>query len=219
MTESPRIAVIGVGNAFRHDDGIGPAVIRRLRERARDRPLPPSVRLDDCDGEPGRLMSLWEGVELAVVVDAAHAHPGHPGRIHRFDHRGPYRRPETTPETTRAPASATTSSHGIGLGEAVELSDALGRLPGRLVVFAVEGQDGSLGTGLSPAVAEAVGPLAEAVEAEIVRHRDAAARGAFPDTGPGSEPRDAGAGSGTPDAGAGSGTPDAGSGCAERTGG
>ncbi|UNO43352.1 hydrogenase maturation protease [Streptomyces sp. MST-110588] len=164
MTQAPRIAVIGVGNTFRHDDGIGPAVVRRLRERTRHRPLPPSVTLADCDGDPGRLMSLWEGTELAVVVDAAHAHPGRPGRVHRLDHPGRYARP------------AAASSHGLGLGEAVQLSDALGRLPGRLVVLAVEGADRSLGTGLTPAVAGTVDRLADAVEAEIVRHRDARAR-------------------------------------------
>ncbi|KPC76924.1 peptidase M52, partial [Streptomyces sp. NRRL WC-3753] len=78
MAQAPRIAVIGVGNTFRRDDGIGPAVVRRLRERAVERPLPPSVELADCDGESGRLMSLWEGAELAIVIDAAHAHPGRP---------------------------------------------------------------------------------------------------------------------------------------------
>ncbi|WP_030664746.1 hydrogenase maturation protease [Streptomyces rimosus] len=164
MSQAPRIAVIGVGNAFRHDDGIGPAVVHRLRERALDRPLPSSVALVDCDGESGRLMSVWEGAELAIVVDAAHAHPGLPGRVHRFDHEGPYARP------------AATSSHGLGLGEAIELSDALGRLPGRLIVFAVEGADSSLGTGLSPAVAGVLDRLAATVEAEITLHRDARAR-------------------------------------------
>lgn len=165
LGSAPAIAVIGVGNDFRHDDGIGPAVVQRLRQRALGRPLPPSVRLADCDGEPGRLMTLWAEAELAVIVDAAQAEPAEPGRIHRLDHDSPYG------------TTALTSSHGLGLGEAIELSDALGRLPGRLVVLAIEGADCSLGTGLSPAVAATVGPLAEMVEAEITRHRDAAARG------------------------------------------
>lgn len=36
------IAVIGVGNEFRRDDGVGWAVVARLKERAGDRPLPPA---------------------------------------------------------------------------------------------------------------------------------------------------------------------------------
>jgi hydrogenase maturation protease len=34
MAVSTRIAVIAVGDRSRHDDGIGPAVLARLRERA-----------------------------------------------------------------------------------------------------------------------------------------------------------------------------------------
>ncbi|KOT86031.1 peptidase M52 [Streptomyces rimosus subsp. pseudoverticillatus] len=178
MKAPPRIAVIGVGNTFRRDDGIGPAVVRRLRERAVERPLPPSVALVDCDGETGRLMTLWEGAELAIVIDAAHAHPGHPGRVHRFGLEGPYAGP------------AATSSHGLGLGEAIELSNVLGRLPDRLLVLAVEGADRSLGTGLTPAVAAVVDRLAATVEAEITLHRDVRARNAGHQAG--GAPRSAG---------------------------
>ncbi|GAA0415267.1 hydrogenase maturation protease [Streptomyces luteireticuli] len=170
MTESPRIAVIGVGNEFRRDDGVGPAVVARLRERAADRPLPPGAALASSDGDPGRLIGLWEGTELAVVVDAAHAHPGHPGRVHRVDL-----------DRRAARHTGAASTHGLGLGEAVELARALGRMPGHLIVYAVEGADRSLGTGLTEAVAAAVDPLAERVEADIARHRDAAARGADPE--------------------------------------
>ncbi|MFE0172872.1 hydrogenase maturation protease [Streptomyces sp. NPDC059002] len=166
MPPRTRIAVIGVGNEFRRDDGVGPAVVARLRERAAARPLPPGTVLAVCDGDPARLIGSWEGADLAVVVDAAHAHPGHPGRVHRlaFD-----------AEVLERPR--TTSSHGLGLGEAVELARVLGRLPGRLVVYAVEGAESTLGTGLSAGVAEVVESLAASVEGEIVRHRDAAARG------------------------------------------
>ncbi|MEU1376077.1 hydrogenase maturation protease [Streptomyces triculaminicus] len=155
---SPRVTVIGVGNEFRRDDGVGPAVVARLRERAARGSLPAGVRLVCCDGEPGRLLGLWEGVETALVVDAAHAHPGRPGRIHRLE-----------PAGYEAWQAGTASSHGLGLGEAVGLARALDRLPRRLVVHAVEVADGSLGTGLTPAVAAAVGPLMARIEQDIAR--------------------------------------------------
>ncbi|KJY43446.1 peptidase M52 [Streptomyces sp. NRRL B-1568] len=159
MAVSVRLVVIGVGNTFRRDDGVGPAVVDLLRERAARGGLPAGVRLVCCDGEPGRLMALWEGAELAVIVDAARARPGHPGRIHRLEPDGcPVRR------------AGAASGHGLGPAEAVALARALGAMPGRLVVYAVEGADGSLGTGLSPAVAAAVDPLAEQITEELVRH-------------------------------------------------
>ncbi|MBC9715937.1 hydrogenase maturation protease [Streptomyces sp. TRM66268-LWL] len=165
-TRGARIAVIGVGNEFRRDDGVGWAVVARLRERASGCPLPPGTVLAECDGEPGRLIGLWEGAGLALVVDAAHAHPGRPGRIHRL---------QLDAEALSSPP--TTSSHGLGLGEAVELARELGRLPDRLVVFAVEVADTSLGTGLSAQVEAVVEPLVRSVEDEIVRHRIATAGG------------------------------------------
>jgi len=163
MRSPGRIAVIGVGNEFRRDDGVGWTVVQRLREQAVERAIGPETAFATSDGDPGRLIGLWEGAALAVVVDAAHAHPGTPGRVHRLElDAGHLARPSTT------------SSHGLGLGEAVELARVLGLLPDRLVVYAVEGADGSFGTGLTPAVAAAVEPVVAAVADELTGHRDAA---------------------------------------------
>ncbi|MYT75130.1 MULTISPECIES: hydrogenase maturation protease [unclassified Streptomyces] len=159
-----RIAVIGVGNMLRRDEGVGWAAVALLEERARHRPLPPGTALAVCDGDPGRLIGLWEGAELAVVLDTAHTHPGRPGRVHRIALDAAH---------LNRPCAA--GSHGLGLAGAVELARLLGRLPGRLVVYAVEGADHSLGTRMSPEVRASVAHLAAAVEDEIVRHRDAAA--------------------------------------------
>ncbi|MBQ0988209.1 hydrogenase maturation protease [Streptomyces sp. F63] len=151
-----RTVVIGVGNDFRRDDGVAWRIVGRLRERAARQPLPPGTELRECDGDPGRLIGLWEGAELAVVVDAAHAHPPSPGRVHRLEL-----------DRRRLWRNGAAGSHGLGLGEAVELSRALGTLPARLVVYAVEGADSALGTGLSAPVAAAVEPLVARIESEI----------------------------------------------------
>ncbi|WP_018384893.1 hydrogenase maturation protease [Wenjunlia vitaminophila] len=162
MSGNGRTVVVGVGNEFRRDDGVGWAVVGRLAELAERTSSLDGVVLTVSDGDPGRLIGTWRGAALCVVVDAAHAHPGCPGRVHRL---------EVTGGELRASASA--SSHGLGLGEAVELARVLGHLPPRLVVFAVEGADSSLGTGLSAPVRAAVAPLAERVRQEILRHRAA----------------------------------------------
>ncbi|WP_328886794.1 hydrogenase maturation protease [Streptomyces sp. NBC_00316] len=160
MNLSTRIAVIGIGNDFRHDDGVGWAVVARLAERAAERPLPGATTLLACDGDPARLITLWEDVGLAIVVDAAHAHPGHPGRLHRLELDGG--------QLTQTDSA--TSSHGLGLGDAVELARELDRLPGQLVVYAVEGANSTLGTGLSAPVAAVVEPLTERIAEEIALH-------------------------------------------------
>ncbi|MFB7209092.1 hydrogenase maturation protease [Streptomyces sp. NPDC056255] len=156
MSLTTRVAVIGVGNEFRHDDGVGWAVVAQLAERAEARPLPSGTALLVCDGDPARLITLWEDADLAIVVDAAHAHPGRPGRLHRLK----------VDDGQLSQTGTATSSHGLGLGNAVELA----RLPGQLVVYAVEGADSSLGTGLSAPVAAIVEPLTDWIATEISLH-------------------------------------------------
>ncbi|GAA2473670.1 hydrogenase maturation protease [Streptomyces longisporus] len=163
MTVSTRIAIIAIGDPDRHDDGVPRAVLSRLRERAAERPLPPGTRLAECDPDPARLIRLWENAELAVVLEPAHARPSHPGRIYRLEL-----------DTAALWRAGTMRSHG--LGEAVDVGRALGWLPARLVAYAVDGADTSLGQGLSEPVAATVGHLVTCVEAEITRHRAAVAQ-------------------------------------------
>jgi hydrogenase maturation protease len=53
MAVSTRIAVIAVGDRFRHDEAVGWAVLHRLRERAAFRPFPPGTVLAECGRAPG----------------------------------------------------------------------------------------------------------------------------------------------------------------------
>ncbi|GBP99531.1 peptidase M52 [Streptomyces spongiicola] len=157
-----RVALIGLGSDSRRDDGVGRAVVDALREHAVERPLSPEVGLETCNGNPAQLIGLWHDADLAVVVTCAYAYPGEPGRVVRreFDAQGlalPLRgEPHGTVDNPV-------------LVEAVELSRMLGRLPGRLVVYAVQGADSSLGSGLSRTLADMVEPLADRVRREVVR--------------------------------------------------
>jgi hydrogenase maturation protease len=165
VTASAGAVVIGVGNAFRRDDGVGPAVLTLLRQRALARPLPSGTRLHECDGDPGRLIGLWENAGLAVVVDAFFPPSPHPGRVHRWCPA-----PGTLSDLL---GTQRHSTHGLGLAETVRLAHSLGRGPGRLLVYAVEGAEHCLGTGLTPPVARAVRPLTEHIEQDLVRHAGA----------------------------------------------
>jgi hydrogenase maturation protease len=142
--------VIGVGNEFRSDDGVGPAVAAEIGRRGL-----PGTRVVLSDGEPASLLEAWDGADLAVVVDAVRVDPPTPGRIHRSD-AGPWLH-----------GGNAATSHGLGVPEALLLGRALDRLPGRLVVFAVEAASLDLGAGMSPPVAAAVGPAVTAVLAEL----------------------------------------------------
>jgi hydrogenase maturation protease len=150
---SPRRVLIGVGNAYRGDDAVGLAVAARARSAVAD-----DVVVVECEQEPTRLVDAWADADVAIVVDAC-AGTDTPGTVHRYDAgEGPL------------PARVFRSStHAFGVGDAVELSRALGRLPGRLVVYGVEGSDFSAGAGLSAGVASAVDEVVEAVARDLER--------------------------------------------------
>ncbi|MGX9791166.1 hydrogenase maturation protease [Mycobacterium sp. MMS18-G62] len=144
--------VIGIGNSFRRDDGVGLVVAEEVAHRGL-----PDVRVVTAIGEPTAILEAWCDAPLAVVIDAATGEDVCPGRIRRW-----------TPDQSPAPGGAV-SSHAISLPQAYELGEALKQLPHQLVVLCVDVADTDYGPGLTPAVAAAVPAAVEAVFAELLR--------------------------------------------------
>lgn len=144
-----RVVAVGVGNAYRSDDAAGLAVAERLRADA------DGMEVVACAQEPLRILDAWNGADLALVVDAVSSGAA-PGTIHRFD------------ATERAvPARVFRgSTHALGVGDAIELARTLGRLPGRVLVYGIEGETFTTGERLSPAVEAAVEPLVSELRKE-----------------------------------------------------
>lgn len=136
--------VIGVGNRWRGDDAAGLAVADRVRELAGG-----TIATRTHEDEASGLVDAWEGAARAVVVDAATS--GAPaGTVHRF-----------AAATDPLPANRLRSStHAFGVPDAIELARALGRLPERLDVYAIEGAEFAVGAALTPTVARAVEDVA-----------------------------------------------------------
>jgi hydrogenase maturation protease len=145
-----RTIIIGVGNPYRRDDGVGPAVAKLLRGRG--------VEVAQSLGETTELIELWQDYDLAILVDAVRARPAHPGRVHHL-----------VVADTHSAGIRAASSHGLDLGEAIELARVLDRLPKRLALYAVEVEDVGHGPGLSPPVAAAAKHLADEIYAEVAR--------------------------------------------------
>ena len=136
--------VIGIGNEFRRDDGVGIAVARALK--ALDLP---GVDVRERGGEGTDLIALWRDHPLVFVVDATSS--GAPvGTIHRFAIAA-------GDEAEMAPPAHIFrgTSHQIGLGEAIALGGLLGQFPSRLIVYGIESVDFCEGVGLSSPVEQA----------------------------------------------------------------
>jgi hydrogenase maturation protease len=158
------IVVIGVGNPYRCDDGVGHRVVEALAREVEA--TPPDARsnrpgrlhaaqLTVTDGEPARLIELWRGAQIAVVVDAV-VTGSLPGRLKVWD-----------AARQALPNRSTTSSHASGVGEACALGAALDALPGRLLVVGIEAACTDDGTDLSAEAARAVPAAVRLVKAAL----------------------------------------------------
>lgn len=158
------VLVIGIGNEFRQDDGVGIEVARRLRRIA-----PAGIRIFERSGEATDLIAAWSGAACVLVIDAVSS-GAEPGTVHRFELGGAGSTPESASPGPRPPSRIFRgTSHQLGLGEAIELAAAVGELPGRLVVYGIEGRDFGEGTQLSPPVARAVDDVVARIAGEAAR--------------------------------------------------
>ncbi len=146
--------VLALGNPLRGDDGIGPAVLERLRATT----LPPGVTLQD-GGTPGlETVLLWEGYARVVIVDAA-AIGETPGAWRRF-----------TPAEATLTANdlhARVTVHYAGLAEALALAEALGKLPAEIVIYGIQPQHIDWTPELSAPVREAIPAICAAILDEL----------------------------------------------------
>jgi hydrogenase maturation protease len=136
----PSTIVIGIGNEYRADDGVGIAIVRQLRERRLR-----GVTVVEESREGAALLETFRTVNRMILVDAV-CSGAPPGTIYRFD---AYAEP--------IPGQLFHySTHAFGLSEAIELARALNQLPPRLIVYGIEGKIFTAGAGLSPVVEQAV---------------------------------------------------------------
>ena len=155
MSPAGPVVVVGIGSAYRRDDGAGPAVIGMLSGR-----VPAGTELLVADGEPTWLVEAWTGAAAAIVVDAVTGSGAPAGTLHRIVLCPPE-------PAVLAPESPTLSWHGAGLGTAIALAEALGRVPPLLIVHGVQAADTGYGDTMTPPVAAALSELAAAVRADL----------------------------------------------------
>lgn len=145
--------MVGVGHPDRGDDAVGPLAALALREAWSGAPTP-GVEVLVWTGDPLGLLDVWAGYDRLVLIDAVVTGAA-PGTIHRLAHDAPF---------VTAP---TASSHGLGLAEALALGRALGRLPGVVEVWGVEGVSFAAGGPMTPVVAAAGEALARRLRAAL----------------------------------------------------
>lgn len=152
MTPRRRVLVVGVGNPECGDDGAGPWLAALLADR-----LPDGAAVRIRTADMLALVDDCAGCDAMVCIDCAVSGAA-PGTVHRID---------LAAAAPLPPSPNTWSSHGFGLGEALGLARALGRLPTTVTVYAIEGCAFAPGDVMTPAVRQAASALAESIVVEV----------------------------------------------------
>ncbi len=157
MNNISKAVVVGIGNEFRKDDGVGLYVSRLIQERT-DR------EIEVVDGVPDgyALIETWDDSSFVFVIDCV-ASENNSGTVFRFD---------ALIEKIPSNLFDGFSTHSISVVDAIELARTLGRLPKSLIVFGIEGKDYSPGTELSPEVKMAADQLVDQIIDEIKSKTD-----------------------------------------------
>ena len=125
-------------------------VAERLLPRA-----PAHVTVKEVAGDGTQLMEAWFGFDRAVVIDAVQSGAA-PGAVHRLDGRA-----MPPPGQMRL-----SSTHSLGLAEALKLGQRLGELPREVEIVGIEGCRFEVGAPCSDAVLAAVERACELLLAE-----------------------------------------------------
>ncbi len=151
MNGGGSILIIGVGNEYRSDDGLGVCIARELARR-----VGPDVRCVEASGEGTSLIAAWRDVAHVFLVDAVSS-KAPVGTLHRVDAVR-----DNIPKKMFA-----SSSHQFGVAEAVAMSKELNQLPETLILYGIEAESFEPGVGLSELVVRSVPDLLHLIEHDL----------------------------------------------------
>ncbi|HEY80034.1 MAG TPA: hydrogenase maturation protease [Caldilineae bacterium] len=158
------LLILGIGNAWASDDGVGPEVVRRVQAwwNGLERNATGEVGFVIMAQPDLSLIDLMADCDQLIIVDGVMS-GAKPGTWHRQVWRA---------GMLGEKGLARASSHGFGVKELLEMAEALGTLPARVELWGIEIALIAPGQGLSPEVAGAVDDVVRALEAWLLR-RDA----------------------------------------------
>jgi hydrogenase maturation protease len=144
--------IIGIGNRYRRDDGLGPTAAQRLAQLNL-----PNIDVLESEGDLTSLADEIKKCDLLVLIDSALGGKS-PGSIHKIN---PFDREGEVLWEKRF------STHGMGIMRSLELLNETCGLPEKTVIYGVEGADFSFGEGLSGPVINAVNSLVDCIKNEL----------------------------------------------------
>jgi hydrogenase maturation protease len=149
------IGVIGIGNSYAGDDGVGIETVRRFQNRLADS----RVICHECERGGLDLVDLLSGFDSAVIVDAAQTRDHAPGDLVTFVLRPPFR------------SGIASSLHTMDLAAVLALGAMTGLpMPREVTVLAVEAAETeTFRVGCSPVVRSVLPDVVDRLTQEVRR--------------------------------------------------
>lgn len=157
LEAGPEIAILGLGNLLRTDDGLGVHAIRRLAESGR---VPPGIQVIEGGTMGLDLLPRMEGLSHLLAIDAVEF-GAPPGTLFRF----------ANGDLGTIPTGK--SVHLLGFSDLLGALRLLGRGPREVVLLGLQPESTVWGVTLSPKVAAALDDLLEVALAEVALWPDA----------------------------------------------
>lgn len=164
MSERKSILVIGMGNPYRCDDGIGLQIAKNLSKI-----LPEEVKIQTHTNCGLEIMELWQKYDCVYLIDAvstglrcdpngSQGEKQLPGRLYRFD---------AVAEQLPPIFFKKYSTHCFSIQETVALGKNLEMMPEKLIIYGIEGHSFHIGNKLSEKVRQAICHITDCIKNEI----------------------------------------------------
>ncbi|MFW5927951.1 MAG: hydrogenase maturation protease [Thermoplasmatota archaeon] len=141
------IGVIGIGNLYRGDDGIGPKLVRKLKEK----PFPPNILFFDIGLKEMNLLHILKGLDSVLIIDAVDF-DGDLGEFRFFE--------MDEVDSIRE----ISGSHGSNLFKIIELSKKMREAPDEIIIMGIKPGNMELGDEMSDELLENIGTYLESIE-------------------------------------------------------
>jgi len=152
MIDENLILIVGAGNEYRSDDGIGPIVAAKLGQI-----MPGRVKIKKGIKDGTELIELCRRHKCVYLIDSVKS-GCEPGKIFRFD---------ANRESLPREVFSCNSTHAFNVAEAVELGRSMGCLPEKLIVYGIEGKCFDDGINISDEVKTVIAEVVISIKREI----------------------------------------------------
>jgi len=153
-TSKEDLIILGMGNKFFGDDGVGIIIAEKLSEILKDQK---NITVEETNWGGFRIIDLLSGYKNTIVVDALKTGKMPVGYIHNLDYK----------ELIHSVRMV--SFHDVNFATAVEFAKEIGRpMPENITVFAIEVEETDhFSETLTPKVKEAIDTCIQMIMEEI----------------------------------------------------